>query len=139
MPGDYRGFVLFAFANGKVAKVDLAGYDTKSNRRRLTGAYSDKSPLVGVQLLTEDTQMALYASDGRTLVFSTAQLASKTTRSTQGVAVLSLKKKAVVTRMATLEGSGIRNVARYRTRTIPAAGSLLKPEDEGHEQITLEL
>ena len=139
LPGDYRGFVLFAFANGKVAKVDLAGYDTKSNRRRLTGAYSDKSPLVGVQLLTEDTQMALYASDGRTLVFSTAQLACKTTRSTQGVAVLSLKKKAVVTRMATLEGSGIRNVARYRTRTIPAAGSLLKPEDEGHEQITLEL
>ena len=139
LPGDYKGFMLFAFENGKVAKVDLAGYDTKSNRHRLTGAYSDKAPLIGACLLQEDTQLALYASDGRTIIFSSAQLALKTTRSTQGVAVLSLKKKAVAVRMALLEDSGIQNISRYRAKTIPAAGSLLKPEDEGHEQITLEI
>ena len=139
LPEDYRGFVLFAFANGKVAKVDLAAYDTKSNRRRLTGAYSDKAPLIGVQLLREETEIVLQASDGRALLFSTAQLALKATRSTQGVAVMSLKKKATLARMQLASASGLGNQTRYRAKTIPAAGSLLRPEDIGQEQISLEL
>ena len=139
MPGDYSGSVLFVFENGKVAKVELAAYQTKSNRRKLTGAYSDKSPLKALFRLTEDVQLALYSTEGRALVFSTAQLAAKTTRATQGVAVLTLKRKASLCRAVELERSGIVNAARYRTRTLPAAGSLLRPEDAEEKQMELEL
>ena len=139
MPGDYSGSVLFVFENGKVAKVELAAYQTKSNRRKLTGAYSDKSPLKALFRLTEDVQLALYSTEGRALVFSTAQLAAKTTRATQGVAVLALKRKASLCRAVELERSGIVNAARYRTRTLPAAGALLRPEDAEEKQMELEL
>ena len=139
MPGDYSGSVLFVFENGKVAKVELAAYQTKSNRRKLTGAYSDKSPLKALFRLTEDVQLALYSTEGRALVFSTAQLAAKTTRATQGVAVLTLKRKASLCRAVELERSGIVNAARYRTRTLPAAGALLRPEDAEEKQMELEL
>ncbi len=136
---DYGGFVLFFFENGKVAKVPLSAYETKTNRKKLTGAYSDKSTLVAVYALQEDVQMALYASDGRALIFSTAQLLPKTTRNTQGVAVLTLKKKAALTAVLPLEQSGIENPSRYRTKTVPAAGALLKPEDMQEKQQKLEL
>ena len=139
LTGDYGGFVLFFFENGKVAKVPLSAYETKTNRKKLTGAYSDKSTLVAVYALQEDVQMALYASDGRALIFSTAQLLPKTTRNTQGVAVLTLKKKAALTAVLPLEQSGIENPSRYRTKTIPAAGALLKPEDMQEKQQKLEL
>ncbi len=139
MPGDYSGSVLFAFENGKVAKVELAAYQTKSNRRKLTGAYSDKSPLKAMFCLKQDEQLALYSTEGRALVFSTAQLAAKTTRAAQGVAVLTLKRKAMLCRAVELEQSGIVNVARYRTRTLPAAGALLRPEDAEEKQMELEL
>ncbi len=139
MPGDYSGSVLFVFENGKVAKVELAAYQTKSNRRKLTGAYSDKSPLKALFRLTKDVQLALYSTEGRALVFSTAQLAAKTTRATQGVAVLTLKRKASLCRAVELERSGIVNAARYRTRTLPAAGALLRPEDAEEKQMELEL
>ncbi|MBQ7871705.1 MAG: topoisomerase IV [Oscillospiraceae bacterium] len=138
-PGDYSGSLLFVYENGKVARVELSTYQTKSNRRKLTGAYSDKSPLKAVFLLKEDAQMVLYSTEGRALVFSTAQLAPKTTRATQGVAVLTLKRKALLHRAARLEDSGIVNVARYRTRTIPAAGALLKEEDTEEKQMEMEL
>ena len=136
---DYGGFVLFFFENGKVAKVPLNAYETKTNRKKLTGAYCDKSVLVSVYAMQEDAQMALYASDGRTLIFSTAQLLPKTTRNTQGVAVLTLKKKAVLTAALPLEQSGIENPSRYRTKMIPAAGALLKPEDMQEKQQKMEL
>ena len=139
LTGDYSGFVLFFFENGKVAKVPLNAYETKTNRKKLTGAYSDKSPLVAVYAMQEDAQMALYASDGRTLIFSTAQLLPKTTRNTQGVAVMSLKKKSVLTAALLLEESGIENQSRYRTKTIPAAGALLKPEDMQEKQQKMEI
>ena len=138
-PGDYSGNVLFVYENGKVAKVELGAYQTKSNRRKLTGAYSDKSPLKAVFLLKEDTQVALYSTEGRALIFSTAQLAPKTTRSTQGVAVMTLKRKATVHRAALLSKSGIVNASRYRTRSLPAAGALLKEEDSEEKQIVMEL
>ncbi len=89
--------------------------------------------------MTEEEQIALYATDGRCLIFSTAQLAVKTTRSTQGVAVMSLKKKAVIERAVRLADSGIQNPARYRTRAVPAAGALLRAEDQEEKQMTLEL
>ena len=139
LTGDYSGFVLFFFENGKIAKVPLSAYETKTNRKKLTGAYSDKSALVAVYALQEDAQMALYSSDGRALIFSTAQLLPKTTRNTQGVAVLTLKKKAALTAVLPLEQSGIENPSRYRTKTIPAAGALLKPEDMQEKQQKLEL
>ena len=136
---DYSGFVLFFFENGKVAKVPLNAYETKTNRKKLTGAYSDKSPLTAVYALQTDEQMAVYASDGRALIFSTAQLLPKTTRNTQGVAVMSLKKKAVMNAALPLEQSGIENQSRYRTKTIPAAGALLKPEDMQEKQEKLDI
>ncbi len=139
MPGDYSGSVLFVFENGKVAKVELSAYQTKSNRRKLTGAYSDKSPLKAMFCLKQDVQLALYSTEGRALVFSTAQLAAKTTRAAQGVAVLTLKRKATLCRAVELEQSGIVNAARYRTRTLPAAGALLRPEDAEEKQMELEL
>jgi len=137
--GDYKGFVLFFFENGKVAKVSLSAYETKTNRKKLTGAYSDKSPLVSVMALEQDAQMVLYSSDGRALIFSTAQLLPKTTRNTQGVAVMSLKKKAVLTQAALLENSGIVNENRYRSKTIPTAGMLLKDEDSPDKQQTFDV
>ena len=137
--GDYKGFVLFFFENGKVAKVSLSAYETKTNRKKLTGAYSDKSPLVSVMALEQDAQMVLYSSDGRALIFSTAQLLPKTTRNTQGVAVMNLKKKAVLTQAALLENSGIVNENRYRSKTIPTAGMLLKDEDSPDKQQTFDV
>ena len=139
LPGDYKGFVLFFFENGKGAKVPLSAYETKTNRRRLTSAFSDKSPLVAAIVLNEDKQVALYSSDGRASVISTAQLTPKTTKNTQGVAVMTLKKKAVITRVCLLEDSGIVNASRYRNKTIPTTGALLKEEDSGNKQITFDV
>ena len=139
LPENYEGNILFFFENGKAAKVALSAYDTKSNRRKLTGAYSDKSPLKAVLCPAEDAQIALFASDGRTLIISSAQLAVKTTRATQGVAVMTLKKNAVLTRAALLETTPIVNPARYRARSLPAAGALLRQEDSEEKQISLEL
>ncbi|MBQ2927789.1 MAG: topoisomerase IV [Oscillospiraceae bacterium] len=132
--GDYKGFLLFFFENGKVAKVPLSAYETKTNRKKLTGAYSGKSPLVKALAMDSDTQMVVYATDGRAMIFSTAQLLPKTTRNTQGVAVMALKKKAVVKDAQLLEVSGITNESRYRSRTIPGAGALLKEEDSAEKQ-----
>ncbi len=137
--GDYKGFVLFFFENGKVAKVPLSAYETKTNRRKLTGAYSDKSPLAAVMALEADEQVAVYTSDSRCGLFSTAQLLPKTTRSTQGVAVITPKKKAVVTGAKLLSESGITNAARYRSKTIPTAGAILKEEDSPEKQQSFEV
>ncbi len=138
-PGDYKGFVLFFFENGKVAKVPLAAYETKTNRKKLTGAYCDKSPLKTAIGLSTDVQMAVYTTDGRCVIFSTAQLLPKTTRNTQGVSVVSLKKKALLSDAVPVEHSGIANQSRYRTRTLPSAGAILKEEDASEKQIQFEV
>ena len=119
--------------------MSLSAYETKTNRRKLTGAYSDKSPLVKVMSMDSDDQVAVYASDGRAAIFTTAQLLPKTTRNTQGVAVMSLKKKAVLQDAVLLNESGIVNESRYRTKTIPSAGALLKEEDSPDKQQTFEV
>ena len=139
LPGDYKGFVLFFFENGKAAKVPLSAYETKTNRRKLTGAFSDKSPVCAIMAFDTDCQVAVYASDGRALIFSTAQLLPKTTRNTQGVTVMSLKKKSSLRRAVEVSLSGITNQSRYRSRTIPAAGALLKEEDSPEKQISFEV
>ena len=139
LPGDYQGFVLFAYENGKVAKINLSAYNTKSNRKKLTGAYSDKSPVKGILLLQQETQVALYSTEGRALIFSTAQLTPKTTRASQGVAVMSLKRKSVVRKAVLLQDTAIVNESRYRTRSLPAAGALLKDEDLEEKQISLDV
>ena len=136
---DYKGFILFFFENGKAAKVPLSAYETKTNRKKLTGAYSDKSPLIKVVALDTDEQMAVYSTDGRAAIFSTAQLLPKTTRNTQGVAVMTLKKKAALRDAVLLSQSGIVNESRYRTKTIPSAGALLKEEDSAEKQQTFEV
>ena len=138
-PGDYKGFVLFCFENGKVAKVPLSAYETKTNRRKLTGAYCDKSLLKACMVFEKDEQVAAYSTDGRCAIFSTALLLPKTTRNTQGVAVLTLKKKAVLDRAVLLEDSGIVNQSRYRCKTIPAAGAVIKPEDSPEKQISFDV
>ncbi len=138
-PGDYKGFVLFFFENGKAAKVPLSAYETKTNRRRLTGAYSDKSALKSCITLERDEQVVLYTSDNRAAIFSTALLTPKTTRNTIGVTAVSLKKKATLVDAVLLEGSGIANPSRYRCRNIPTAGAVLKEEDAQEQQIQFEV
>ena len=137
--GDYKGFILFFFENGKAAKVPLSAYETKTNRKKLTGAYSDKSPLIKAMALDADEQMVVYSTDGRAAIFSTAQLLPKTTRNTQGVAVMTLKKKATLRDAVLLTQSGIVNESRYRTKTIPSAGAVLKEEDSAEKQQTFEV
>ena len=137
LPGDYSGHVLFFFENGKCARVSLSAYATTSNRRKLTGAYSDKSPLAALIPLTEDRELALISTEPRALLLHTALLAPKTTRATQGVAVMNMKPRYHLDRVCTPEESGITNLARYRVRSIPAAGALLREEDQGREQMSL--
>ena len=139
LPGDYSGFVLFFFENGKAAKVPLSAYETKTNRKKLTGAYSDKSPLRTVLSLKSDEQLAVYSTDNRCMIFSTALLLPKTTRNTQGVSVLTLRKKAALDFAAPLAESNIKNESRYRAKAIPAAGAVLKAEEAPQQQITMEL
>ena len=137
LPGDYSGALLFFFENGRAARVALSAYATTSNRRKLTGAYCDKFPLVHIEQLAEDTELALETSEPRALLVHTALLAPKTTRSTQGVQVMNIKPKYKLERVLRAESCGITNASRYRTRTIPAAGALLRPEDSEEKQLEL--
>ena len=137
LPGDYSGSLLFAFENGRVARVALSAYATTSNRRKLTGAYCDKFPLVQILPLTEDRELALLTNEPRALLVHTALLAPKTTRGTQGVQVMNIKPKYRLERLADVADTGITNQTRYRTRTIPAAGALLRPEDSEEKQLEL--
>ena len=137
LPGDYSGALVFFFENGKAARVEMKAYQTTSNRRKLTGAYSDKSPLRCILPLAEDCEVAVYSSERRCLVFHTALLAPKTTRTTQGVAVMTLKPKYHLESVEELAQTSISNVSRYRVRALPAAGVLLRQEDTEERQLDL--
>ena len=137
LPGDYSGQLVFFFENGKAARVPLEGYVTKTNRRKLTGAYSDRSPLRSVLHLQGDLDLVAYTDEGRALIVNSSLIPLKTTRSTQGVAAVSLKKKYKLDRAELLKDSAVRNVSRYRVRSIPAAGALLKQEDTEEQQMNL--
>lgn len=127
----YEGFLLFAFENGKVAKVELSAYMTKTNRKKLINAYSDKSPLAGIAYAAEDGEFVLTASSGRRLLLHSASINSKTTKSTQGVAVMKLKKGHRVMSIEPYVEGTFAKPSRYRTRTLPALGAL--PSDEDSE------
>ena len=139
LPKDERMSLLFLFENGKAARVGIGAYSTKSNRRKLTGAYSDKSSLRAILSFTSERDAVVYSSEGRALLFNTAQLAEKSTRDSQGIQVMTLKPKYRVISAAFLEDTPIRNHSRYRIRSLPAAGALLKPEDTGETQLSMDL
>lgn len=134
---DYKGMLLFAFENGKAAKVPLESYATKTNRKKLTGAYSDKSPLVGLLYLPEDEEVLFKASSGNMLLVHTGALALKTTRSTQGVAVLKPKKGHRLFSIERYKDGTFTNPKRYRTSSLPARGALPVNDDSKDEQLSL--
>ena len=136
-PGDYSRNLLLIFENGKAARIDMAAYETKTNRRKLVNACSDKSPVVAVMVIGEEMDVACYSSDDRVLVFNTAQLQVKTSRSTQGVAVMTLKAKRSLVKALPVKDSAITNLARYRVKNLPGAGALLKSEDRVEQQLSL--
>lgn len=134
---DYKGMLLFAFENGKAAKVPLESYATKTNRKKLTGAYSDKSPLVGLLYIPEDEDVLFKASSGNMLLVHTGALALKTTRSTQGVAVLKPKKGHRLFSIERYKEGTFTNPKRYRTSSLPARGALPVNDDSKDEQLSL--
>ncbi len=136
-PEDYSRQLIFFFENGKAARVPLSAYETKTNRRKLVNAYSDKSPLVCVMLLGEELEAAAFSTEGRALIFNTSLLAPKTSRSTQGVGVMTLKPRYKLSDVRPLHATGIKNLPRYRVRSLPAAGALLKDEDRGEKQLSI--
>ena len=134
---DYKGILLFAFENGKLAKVPLEAYQTKTNRKKLTGAYSDKSPLAGMVFFTEDKEFLLKASSGRMLLIHSGAINLKTTRSTQGVAVMKLKKGHRLFEISEYVEGTFAKPQRYRTKTLPTLGAMPANEDSTDEQLTL--
>jgi len=116
-PGDYSKNLLLIFEkSARLHRIDMAAYATKTNRRKLINAYSDKSPIVAVMVINEEMDIACYSSDDRVLVFNTSQLQVKTSRSTQGVAVMTLKPKRVLTRALPVKDTTITNISRYRVK-----------------------
>lgn len=136
LTSDYTGELLFFFQNGKVAKVPLSSYQTKTRRRKLANAYSDKSPLVTLFAIQEDQEFLITSSNTRMLLFHSAMIAQKTTRDTQGVAVMTQKKSCYVAQVRPYQEGELANPHRYRTKGLPAAGMLPREEDLG-EQMTL--
>ena len=136
-PGDYSKNLLLVFENGKAARIDMAAYATKTNRRKLINAFSDKSPVRGVFVINEELDIACFSSDGRVLVFNSSQLQVKTSKSTQGVAVMTLKAKRVLERAVLLRETEIKNSSRYRVKNLPGAGAMLLENDKTERQISL--
>lgn len=134
---DFSGQLLFCFENGKVAKVELKSYETKLNRKKLTNAYSLASPLVKIIHITEDTELVALSSIGKALVFKTEQIAVKTTKNTQGVAVMIPKKGSIMADVKFTDEVAFTDLKYYRTKNIPAKGAFIRPEDTGNEQLTL--
>ncbi|MBR6728542.1 MAG: topoisomerase IV, partial [Clostridia bacterium] len=133
----YEGFMLFAFENGKVAKVPLKSYETKTNRKKLANAYYANSPIADIRFLTQDTELAAMSDINKVLIFDTAKIPEKTTRNTMGVQVLTPKKGSILARINTLDEVSFTDFDYYRTRNIPARGAYLKPEDAPGQQMTL--
>ncbi len=133
----YEGNILFAFENGKMSKIPLSAYETKTNRKKLSNAYGDKSPIVAIRFIPEEVELCAISNANKVLVFSTEKIPLKTTRSSQGVAVLNLKKGTKLSFVKTLDEVTFKDFDYYRTKNIPARGAYLKPEDAPGEQLTL--
>ena len=132
---DYLGYMLFFFENGKVSKVDMQSYYTKTNRKKLVGAYSDKSPIVQAIYIQEDTEFLLTSSFGRMLILHTGAINAKSTRSNQGVAVMTLKKGHRLISVKKYKEGDIENPNRYRTKNIPAVGAMLSSKRKDKNQL----
>ncbi len=130
---DYKGYMIFAFENGKIAKVPLSAYETKTNRKKLTGAYSDRSPIADIIYVKEDCEIMLTSSQGRVLLFNTGAIAEKASRSTVGVNVLALKKGHRLISAKLYKEGDLAKPSRYRTKTLPATGSVLSAEDKAEQ------
>ena len=133
---DYRGWMLFFFQNGKCAKVPLSSYETKQNRRKLLKAYSNKEELACMRYLPEETELAIFTTNNRLLLAGSALIPEKATRDSAGVIVIALKKNARIARVTLSEGLELSDAHRYRVRTLPAAGAILRADDAA-EQLTL--
>lgn len=133
---DYKGFMLFFFENGKLAKIDLSAYETKTNRKKLIKAYCEKFPIVNMFCVTEDKEYVMKSTSGRILLLNTGAIAVKTTKDSMGVSVMTLKKGHRVSSVKEYTDGEFVKPARYRTRTLPAAGATLSADDVG-EQLTL--
>lgn len=133
---DYKGYVMFFFENGKVAKVDLASYQTKTNRKKLIKAYSDKSPIAAIRKVEEDCDLVIESTAGKLLLFNTGAIVPKTTKDTQGVAVMTLKKGHVIKLVRDYRKGEFAKPYRYKTKNLPASGATLSAEDAG-EQLSL--
>ena len=138
MPGDYSGMLIIAFQNGQAIKLPMSVYVTKTNRRKLTGAYSSESPVASMLHLKADAPLVFTTSDSRAVLADSALIPQKQTRTSQGVSVVRLKARQSVAQMELLEGSSITNKSRYKVRSIPAAGAILKPEDKFERQLSLD-
>ena len=134
---DYSGYMIFLFENGKAAKVELSSYSTKTNRRKLIGAYSDKSPLVAAFHISEDKELLLTSSSGRMLLVHTGALSVKATRNTIGVQAMTMKARNRLVKAEVYSEGRLAKPNRYRTKNLPAAGAMPAAEDLG-EQLTLE-
>ncbi len=134
---NYEGDLLFMFDNGKAAKVSLKAYETKTNRKKLINAYTDKLNLVGIKFLPQDEDMVVYSSVDKILIFNTSNMQTKTTKNTQGVAVMNMKKKSTITKIEFLKDVEFKNPDYYRAKNIPATGYYLKDDDNPNEQISL--
>jgi DNA gyrase subunit A len=136
---DYKGWMLFSFENGKIAKINLDSYQTKTNRKKLLNTYSDRSQLIDLRYIEEDIDLVAYSNIDKVLLFNTALINSKVTRTTQGVQVLKSKKGSIMIRVAGAEESGLANLDYYRVKSIPAFGYYLREEDLDNKQVTLDL
>lgn len=134
---DFAGFMLFAFQGGKLAKIPLSAYETKTNRKKLINAYSDFSPLAAMLFLPEDAMLCVRSSNLKALVFSSEAVAVKTTKSSRGVQVLTLRRNTTLTELMLAEDSGLVDPMKYQSKNIPAAGFFLKEEDRAQKQIKL--
>ena len=137
VPGEYVGDFMFAFANGKVARVPVSAYKTKTKRRKLVAAYSDKSPLVGIEFAPENKSYVLISNLSKVLIFDSEQIPAKVTRNNQGVQVMSAKRNSVVNKFSTPEAAGIQDSPYYRTKNLPAIGYYLKEDMVKNRQMTI--
>ena len=137
LPGGYRATMVVVFENGKAVRFALESFATKTNRRRLTAAYSDKSKAIGFFIVDDTSEITVFSSANRALTFSATMLDVKASRSTQGVQVMVLRAKHVLTRACRMEDAGLSDNGRYRCRSIPSIGSVLREEDLPESQITL--
>ncbi len=133
----YEGFMLFAFENGKIAKVPLASYETKTNRKKLANAYNEKSVIADIRFVMEDTELVAMSDINKVLIFNTAKIPVKSTRNSLGVQVLTPKKGSILAKICTLDEVTFTDLDYYRTKNIPARGAYLKEDDAPGEQMTL--